>query len=298
VANYRVPHHKDKPYGGAGPIQNIDILKNINKNYDLSLLDENIHQDFVDLYRLWIMNSRLNTWSGLTEFLFAVATHGTTEAFDKFYMRNHRRRFRCFRGEYMYHQLTWRNSWQDQWLFLDDADLDVNDAVVISLPFADTGNKHHHQDLILAECTRLGVPVLLDCAYFGICAGIEFNVTWPCITDIAFSLSKTFPVAHARIGMRLTRVDDDDAGFVLQKSGYVNRIACGLGHFLLTNYSADYCYDQYNDTQKLFCSELGVEPSACVIFGIGNDIWQQYNRGTETNRLSFHRYLTQGKLPE
>jgi hypothetical protein len=297
TVKYQVPHHKDKPYGGAGPVQNADIISNINQNFQFDLGDEHVHEKFVDSYGYWIKETQSNTWIGLDDFPCGVATHGTTEAFDKFYMRNHSRRFRCFRGEYMYHQLTWRRSWPDRWAFLEDADLDANDAVVISCPFADTGATHKLQIPVLAECNRLGVPVLIDCAYFGLCSGMILDVSNPCITDIAFSLSKTFPVAHARIGMRLTRVDDDDAGFVLQKSGYVNRFACGLGDFLLANYSADYCYNQYVKTQTLFCDQLGVWPSPCVIFGIGGDTWQQYNRGTATNRLSFHKYLDQGILP-
>ena len=297
TVNYQVPHHKDKPFGGAGPVQNPEVLNNIDQNFRFDLGDEHIHYKFINSYRRWIAETQANRWQGLEDFEHAVVTHGTTEAFDKFYMRNHSRRFRCFRGEYMYHQLAWRRSWPNQWAFLEDGEIDANDAVVISYPFADTGNAHHLSSAVLAECTRLGVPVLIDCAYFGICAGITFDVQWPCITDIAFSLSKTFPVAHARIGMRLTREDDDDAGFVLQKSGYVNRFACGLGDFLLTQYSADYCYNRYAKTQTLFCDQLGVWPSPCVIFGIGGDAWQHYNRGTRTNRLSFYKYLEEGIIP-
>ena len=183
-------------------------------------------------------------------------------------------------------------------IVFEDADLDANDAVVLSYPFADTGNRHKDHDWLLEQCTQLGIPVLLDCAYFGICHGLEFDVRYPCITDLAFSLSKTFPVAHARIGMRLTRVDDDDPGFVLQKSGYVNRVSCGLGLHLIGHFSPDYIYYSYKQEQLDFCHQLGVEPSACIIFGIGDDKYQEYNRGTQTNRLSFYRYLHTRKLPD
>ena len=36
---------------------------------------------------------------------------------------------------------------------------------------------------------------------------------------------------------------------------------------------------------------LDVEPSDCVLFGIGDDKWNEYNRDRDTNRLSFHKYL-------
>jgi len=139
---------------------------------------------------------------------------------------------------------------------------------------------------------------LLDCAYFGICADLDFDVSAPCIQQIAFSLSKTFPVAHARIGVRLTREDDDDPGFVHQKTAYVNRFACGLGIQLMQRVGPDYIYSKYAHRQQEFCQSLGVLPSQSVIFGIGDADWADYNRGTETNRLSFHQYLNQGELPE
>ena len=160
-----------------------------------------------------------------------------TEAFDKFYMRNRTRRFRCFKGEYMYHQLSWRNNWPD-WKYIDSFNLDIeyNDAVVVSMPFADTGGVHSEYHELMSKCSSLGVPVLIDSAYFGMCAGIDFIYNYDCITDIAFSLSKTFPVANLRIGMRLTRVDDDDSAFVYHKTNYTNRISAGIGLGLMNQF--------------------------------------------------------------
>lgn len=294
---YQVPHHKDKPFGGAGPVEDPVVKAFIKENFVLDLDNADTPEIFIQDYRVWIQSSCYNSWQGLDEFNYAVQTQGTTEAFDKFYLRNHQRRFRCFRGEYMYHQLTWRYAWPDQWKFIEDADLDANDAVVLSYPFADTGGKHSQHDWLLDECDRLGIPVLLDSAYFGVCYKLSFDVRHPCITDIAFSLSKTFPVAHARIGMRLTRIDDDDPGFVLQKSGYINRIAAQLGLMLIREYTPDFVCNRYRLTQKMFCEQLGVAESHSVLFGIGDVSWQHYNRGTDTNRLSFHRYLDKGILP-
>ena len=301
MTTYQLPHHRDKPFGAAGPIQDpwlLDYIRTACTDTASWLQDENIHERFVERYRTWIPTTELNTWHGLEDFAHGVVMQGTTEAFDKFYMANHSRRFRCFRGEYMYHQLTWRNNWPEQWSYIDDGPILENHAVVISLPFSDTGGKHRHHDRIITICEKLGVPVLLDCAYFGICSGIDFDVSAACIKVLTFSLSKTFPVAHARIGMRLTREDNDDPGFVNHKSRYVNRVACGLGTALLDRVSPDWVYLQYRPRQLEFVNKLGVESSQCVIFGLGGEAWQHYNRGTATNRLSFHRWLPSGQLPE
>lgn len=300
MTKYHLPHHRDKPFGAAGPIQDtwlLDFVQNRCSDSASWLADDEIHTRFVNAYRAWITTTELNSWQGLEDFAHGVVMQGTTEVFDKFYMANHTRRFRCFRGEYMYHQLAWRNFWPEQWCYLEDGPILANDAVVISLPFSDTGNQHRHHARTITQCEKLNVPVLLDCAYFGICKDIKFDVRSPCIQAIALSLSKTFPVAHARIGMRLTRKDDDDPGFVNQKSRYVNRIACGLGLELINRVDPDWVHRKYHALQQQFCNELDVEPSQCVIFGLGDSTWQEYNRGTETNRLSFHKWLGQGHLP-
>jgi hypothetical protein len=127
----------------------------------------------------------------------------------------------------MYHKLAWRDKFD--WAWIEDDSLRSNDAVVISLPFADTGAKHTEYDWLMKQCMLKDIPVLVDCAYYGICNNIEFDFTATCITDITFSLSKTFPVANARIGIRFTKEDNDDTMFVYHKIHYNNKLGAGLG---------------------------------------------------------------------
>lgn len=273
-------------YGESTAIRDSQVLAAINT----SALDLTVDrtEEFCTAYKDWILSSTLNKINGLDQFPFVCYSNGTTESFDKFYIKNRTRRFRCFRGEYVYHRLTWRNSWPD-WVWLDDECLDPNDAVVVSLPFSDTGDTHYLHEALLDKCDALGIPVLVDCAYFGICEGLTFNFDHKCITDITFSLSKVFPVAHARIGMRFTRTDDDDSLFVVNKIGYTNRFGPQLGLQLIQQFSPDYIYNKYKDKQLELCKTLDVTPSRTVLFGIGGDQWAEYNRGTITNRLSFNK---------
>jgi len=273
-------------YGESMAIRDANVLASI----DLSSVDLAVDctEEFCAAYREWILSSKLNSIKGLDQFSFACYSNGTTEAFDKFYVKNRTRRFRCFKGEYVYHRLAWRNSWPN-WSWLDDECLDANDAVVISLPFSDTGCAHRLHEELLDKCDQLSIPVLVDCAYFGICEGLPFNFDHTCITDITFSLSKVFPVAHARIGVRFTRVDDDDPLFVVNKIGYTNRIGAQLGLQLINKFSPDYIYIKYRGRQLEICKDLNVIPSRTVLFGIGGEEWLEYNRGTATNRLSFNK---------
>ena len=285
-----LPHDKRHlPFGNSAAIQDPNTLEVLANTNLATLLSTDLTGEYCTAYRNWIESSKNNTIMGLAHFPYACYSNGTTESFDKFYIKNRTRRFRCFRGEYMYHQLMWRNSWPD-WTWLDDECLSENDAVVISLPFSDTGNEHQLHKALLEGCDKLGIPVLVDCAYFGICSDITFDFTHPCITDIVFSLSKSFPVAHARVGIRFTRTDDDDSLFVCNKAGYINRIGCAVGLMLIKNFSPNYIVEKYKKQQIDFCNELEAEVSNTILFGIDNGKYPEYNRGRKTNRLSFHKF--------
>lgn len=146
--------------------------------------------------------------------------------------------------------------------------------------------------LILETCTALGIPVLVDCVYFGVCSNIDFNFAHDCITDITFSLSKTFPLAYARVGMRLTKLDDDDALLMLHKIEYTNRIGAALGLKMIEQYSPDYMVNKYLEKQIELCNNLGIVPSNTVLFGIDKlNQYPEYNRGGTTNRLGLHKHL-------
>lgn len=289
-----------KPFGSSSHIMDHETLAHLSSfrpNLKDILYDENIVDSFCSLFYSWIQASNNNNFMGIEKFSYQAYSNGTSESFDKFYIKNNTRRFRCFKTEYIYHQLAWRNSWPN-WLFIEDGDLDENDAVIISLPFSDTGNKHSQHDEILNRCDQLGIPVLIDCCFAFVSSKLEFNFNHKCITDVVFSLSKTFPVSYVRIGMRLTRVDDDDTLFVYQKISYNNRYGAALGKYFIDKFTPDYITDKYKAVQLDFCKELNIEPSNTVLFGLGKEEWQEYSRGGNTNRLSFHKFMHNKNLGE
>jgi len=130
-----------------------------------------------------------------------------------------------------------------------------------------------------------------------VCNNINFDLSFNCITDVVFSLSKTFPVANARIGIRFTKTDDDDLMFVYDKMNYNNRLGSHLGLNLLQNFSPDFVYNKYKSKQLECCSVLNITPSNTVLFGVDNfKKYNQYNRGTNTNRLSLQDLLILNNL--
>jgi hypothetical protein len=277
-------------YGHSAGIKDPEVLSFLEAlKINLTEVLENTADTFCTDYLNWIKSYSPSKILGLENYPHCAYSNGTSESFDKFYLNNSGKRFRCFKGEYLYHELSWRNNCE--WLYVEDAPLDNNDALVVSFPFADTGNEHSEYKKVLRECEEKNINVLVDCAYFTISKDIVVDLNFSCITDVTFSLSKTFPIAHARIGLRLTRNDTDDSLFVYQKSKYNNRIGMHIGQQLISNFAPDYILNRYREKQLQLCNDLEVTPSQTLLFGIGGDNWQEYNRGTKTNRLSFHKFI-------
>lgn len=293
---------KNLPFGSVHSITNFEIEKQVNQciidaAHDNCLSDTETLKNFISAYINWIKSTKNNVILGLGEFTHAVYTNGTTEAFDKFYMKHRNRRLRYFRGEYMYHAAAGKFSF-NQHLEIEEDAIDQNDVVVISLPFAGTGNEHHNMPEILNICDKLNVPVLIDCCYFGVCSGITFDFTYKSIQEITFSLSKNFPVQHLRIGMRLTRHNDGDLLSIYNKNNYTNRLGCSVGSKILKSFSPDFNYNTYHKTQEKFCEILEIDESKCVFFGTSKIKFDIYNRGIAENRLCFSKYLYSKGLPE
>jgi hypothetical protein len=292
---------KSLPYGSIHSITDKELEDEVN-NIIASvtqlgcLYDTTIHNQFLERFYNWILETKNNTVIGLEQFQSKVFTNGSTEAFDKFYLKNKNRNLRYFKGEYMYHAAIGK-SYFDNVILLDDAPVGKNDVVVISLPFADTGDEHPQMDEILTKCSELGVPVLIDCCYYGACADLTMDFNYSCITDITFSLAKSFPLGFIRVGMRLTRNDNNDPLFVYNKNNYVNRLGSAVGLELLNRYGPDYNYNTYREAQQKFCIDLEVESSKCVFFATSKTKFAEYNRGTKSNRLCFSKYLKNKQLP-
>jgi hypothetical protein len=293
---------KNLPFGSVSCITDSNLddeVSNIISEVAIQgcLNNPNIQEKFLNRYYDWIQETKLNTFKGLEKFKTRAFSNGTTESFDKFYLKNKNRRIRYFQGEYMYHVAA-AHSYFEQSAYIEEDLLSANDVVIFSLPFADTGDEHPNMHEILKKCDDLNIPVMIDCCYFGLCRNINFDFSYNCIYGIAFSLSKSFPVQHLRIGMRLTKDDDDDPLLVYNRNKYVNRVGAAVGFEILNRYSPDYNQNMYYEVQKVFCDKLGVTPSSCVFFANSTDKFLEYNRGTSSNRLCFSKYLKSGVLPK
>ena len=275
-------------------VQHSEVYDFIKKSVDSKYLyDENILTKFMNTYYEWIKSSKLNNLSGLDKFNNLGFVHGTSQSFDFFYAENKTRRMRCFKGDFLYHTLSWRNN--HKWAYLEDDKIRKNDAVIISLPFSDFGAEHPDTQDILNSCDELNVPVFIDCAYYSIARDIDFNLDRDCIKGVSFSLSKAFYGTHRlRIGLRCKKDFNDDTVDVFTSMGMVSKISAGVGHDICNNFEPDYNQNKFRDKQIKICKKLDIQPSDCVLYGITDETHKDfggYDRGSRWRRVCISEML-------
>ncbi len=293
-----LPDLKDKPFGGAYSVHDLETCQTRDdavKEYisNQSHLDhEEIKSKFVQTYKQWMfaVHPNIKGWEDYNELCF---TQGTTESFSQFYLRfRENKRLRLAKGEYFYNQMMKGLWYKEKFAWLDEDEIKPNDVVLISVPFSNTGAVPDYLETLLTECDKNDVPVMLDLAYVSLSVNQEVDLTHKCIEYVVSSLSKVFPVELYRIGIRMQRKKFEDQLYVINEKNYnyINVLSAYVGTKLMETYPADYIYNKYRQKQLDMCGQLNVEASPCVYFGIDTkEQFQDYNRGTPTNRLCFSR---------
>ena len=288
-----MPNLKEKPYGGAWSIhdkQLLDHRKFVHNLWNENEWDKNeIKHNYFDMFKSWISES--HNIKGFELYEEACFTQATTESFAHFFIRFGHRRIRIAKGEYFYHNMMVR-LYDKRFTWLDEDDLKPGDAVVLSVPFSDTGDVPGNLEEILTECDLKKIPVMIDLAYINLAKGLTFDLSHDCIEYVVSSLSKAFPLELSRIGIRLQKKKFEDQLYVINEDGYnyINFFSVYMGYHMMKEWNASWLYDKYKPLQDKYCEKLEVEPSSCVIFGIDtNNKYPEYNRGGETNRLCFSR---------
>ena len=285
-----------EPYTkNAMPILHNKIISFWN-NLNINTRDSIFDYDMLDRYKIqyfnWIQNSKINKLKNLDLFKELTYTYGTTETFNTFYAKHHNRRFRCFKGEYIYHKLNWRNNTND-WKYLEDEDVKKNDAIILSLPFSDSGNVHPMMNSVIKQCNELNVPVCIDCAYMVIAKDIEFDFNQPSIECITFSLSKGFcGIDKLRCGLRLKKIDEDDSIDIYNKWSCVNLYSMAVAEKIFEVFEPDYNWNTFGDIYYSKCKEFNLESTKCIIFGLGGKEYTAYNRGGQYNRVCVSNSLS------
>jgi hypothetical protein len=273
------------PGTGAIPIPNSTIAEEI-KYHNPTEVDL---KEYLETYTQWIVDSKRNQLTGLENYVSKSFIHGTVQGFDHFYIKHFTRRFRFFRGEFMYHQASMKAGLA--WAWLNDGNIESNDAVIISVPFSDFGSKHTDLDSILDICESLEVPVLLDFAYLAISKNIVVNLNYKCIDSVCTSISKAFDGAqYLRCGIRFQRENLDDGIDAFNSVGMVPHKNMSTAVYLMKKYSIDYNWDAYATQYELVCKEFNLQPTDCILFGLSTE-YAECNRGNILNRVCISKDL-------
>lgn len=247
---------------------------------------------FLTSFKYWVRKSNNNNIIGIDQFPYATQTNGTSEAFTMFMMRHNKRKFKFFKGDFMMHKIASNVMGVDWEWIKDTSSLSKGDAVIISCPFSDTGDKHEHHDTLIQICNQLEIPVLVDMAYFGMCSGININLDQPCIEEVTFSLGKTFPLIGARAGIRFQKEEIDDPVLFANQHGIVNNFAAMMGQFAMEVAGPDYIADKYKTAQINVCRKLDLKPTNCILFALSNKLSDKtYNRGNDLTRLCISKLI-------
>lgn len=296
-----LPNLKNKLYGGAYSIWDerlCDFRDEAVRSFTFPSNLTSFKHHYFDLYKHWMLTSHPKI-TGLDQLHTPCYTNGTSDSFAQFYIKHHQcKRLRLARGEYFFHQWIKSVHFTDRFAWLDDEPLASGDVLMLSVPFANTGNCPSNLEEILCRCDELGIPVMLDLAYINLSTDFTIDLTHPCVEYVVTSLSKVFPVENWRIGIRWQSCSDEDPLTIINEDGYeyLNTQSMSLGVAMMTEFSSDWTYEQYRPIQLLECEKLGLLPSDSVYFGLDiNNQYPEYSRGGDVNRLCFTR-LWDGRI--
>lgn len=263
-------------------------LKNIDA--DSVSLDNWSSLEYFNTFRQWILDSKYNVVHGLDQFQYHAYCAGTYDGIQSFIHRHvTSRRIRFSRAEFVGSKII-SNHAGANWCYLEDSPLQKNDAVVLSLPFSGNGSYFSDYDRTMELCSELGIPVLLDLAYFGISSGINYNFSHSCISDLVFSLSKPMST-QLRLGIRMTRKYHDDVVQVLSDNKTFNRIAASVAIQLLNKFSHTWFVERYVPRQHIVCQQFDIHPTPTFTLALGNSqkheqFWREgYHRICITDEL-------------
>lgn len=266
---------------GHTPLQIPEIINyadRILSEITLDKLEKVTNQKHDQAWREWLKNSDHNKINGLETMKHSAFIPGTTDAFGEFMSRYPTRRVRASRSDFILTRILAKN-WTRTFLELEEEELKENDLLIISHPFS--GNGGVYPENVLDHADRLGVPVMLDAAYFGNSQGVTYDLNRECIKDFAVSLSKCLAPNQLRLGIRFTRdkVDDGVTAGLLGADIY-DRLGCHIAIELMRRYS-------HNDVVKLvkpisdsICFEHNLQATNTMTLAIGPEkMREQFERG-------------------
>ena len=231
------------------------VIKEFIDNTSLHLNKIYAPQVFVQQHRKWLENNTFRI-VGLDSFKYGYVTAGVTEAFNEVY------RERCYvlEGEYSYHKDIGTP-------ISNYNDIPLGSRLIISYPFASTGNPHEEWNDIVQHCIEWDIEIFVDACLAGVSLG-KLDLEHSCITHVAFSFSKAFNTGHIRCGVVYTNQPYSSPASVTNKHLYLNHLSMLLHLELMNNFTSDWVFQKYRIQQIKICEKHNLTQSDCVLFGL------------------------------
>jgi hypothetical protein len=244
-------------------IQDDDVLKYISKSpFEKWLNEKTIFEDksnLKELYKQWLLGSKYSKIIGLDNFNHIDFTFGVTQSIDDLLVKHSNNRLRVFKFEYHYSYKIHTN-----FKFIEDEELQVNDWVLISLPFCFNGGFPDNLENILDLCYEKNIPVYIDAAFYGLSYDFILDLTHPAICEVYFSLSKNLGLGFLRTGLRFSKNPFFGPISMQNMYNYSNLCFIDLGLYTINNFDINYILDKYKCFYQQFCFENELIETNCI----------------------------------
>jgi hypothetical protein len=231
------------------------------------------YASFLNKFDKWVHSSNKNV-KGLPTNKYLTA--GITDVFDKTYIKYNK--IGIFPGEYSYHCMILEEYLAESRITYNLAEADI---IIVSHPFSADGLSSNEK-LQLAD--SYNKPILVDCAYFGVCSDISFDFTpYKNIVSVAFSLSKTFGTGNLRIGLLYT--NDFYPYAVWDEWFYQSYSNIDYHYNLIDKIGPDDLAKQFKKQQIKLCNKYKLQPSNTILFGLDKIGRYDNYRRHDVNRI-------------
>ena len=235
------------------------IQQVLSGNLDKDISDA-VYTNFKKEMGDWILDSKLNTITGLDSFDRVDIINGCTQFIDNIYMQCQPQ---VLVGDYRYHDRL--GNWGTRpGLLREDIPL------IISMPFPSTGAVHEQMKEILDEAQDKRISVHVDGAWFTCCRAINFDVSHPAIRSVGISLSKGLGLGWNRIGLRWSRQPKPDSITIMNDFHMNNRALAMIGLHFIRNLPSDYLWNKHGNNYYKVCADFALTPTQSIYLALRN----------------------------
>jgi hypothetical protein len=223
-------------------------------------ITDQVYIDFKKEMTRWLLQSKINTVTGLDDFNRVDIINGCTQFIDTTYMNGP---VQVLAGDYRYHARLGN-------CYIHPGFLSEEKQLVIAWPFPSTGDTHPQMKEILDEAQDKGIGVHVDGAWLTCCRGIDFDLSHPSIKSVAISLSKGLGLGWNRIGLRWTKSKDADAVTIQNDFNMNLRAPAMIGLHFLRNLEPDYLWNTHSDRYYKICHDFVLKPTRSIYLALRN----------------------------